>query len=1213
MDAPFRSMYLSSPSEDQNGNDMPCPKDSSLDSLTSSNNFTNSSKDNHGVMEMPGCCNSEITSVSCCNDRNAFPDNSFISADREQVLPSEIPVEQSNASILDYMKTNIENWNQNMALVITTGLQNGNAGSDNGNADSVESGSVESSDRVSESSPDSADRESFDPGSYALSRGSSIENGGSVSSGEMVLRGNSFLLHESDQPLSISFLEKSIDPSDVPSDMALLSGMLPDVCEGLHANTGGENVELPPSGSTFIRPKDQTFVLEGNIVETPPAPQHRTEEGKSTSLLNSATTRHESLTPVQQRKIALEVEKLQCFTGGSTQSLSAEGKTFFLSGTEDLDTSCNAQTSTPVQSVSNKTFCLLSLTESPLMREKGDVRSPLVHAAKEQQGGLNLKSVGIARTPLTKAAKSHKVEIKTFPKPDFRNVKSKVVSRPPNPSKQSSQATLKVTLNHSNQVTESQTMKTSHSSHLKSPLAKTATSGAPKSTVMPVKSVPKREQSTKGTKRPRSSTCQEKSVVPISRPRRWSESACLSKTSGDTPDQKESRVIFSAAQSSTTADIPNQNVAVKHPGRKVPSKEDRKRNGSLDGQRGYQKISLVAAVSKPAESATCEWSKGKFGPQPSPGRAGGAPSSRDPAANLRPPPSKTKQKPGSAGKDGSSNTDMPLQRSKVNTPRDNQKMRLTEGPCDTVAVGTSSKPTLNTGKPPIHAHMPGASSRLPVKSQAPHKSPSKSSYTAGQTKQDCTKPCSGILGRTPSNKTTGPSVKLRPLPSRSTPSVGTGCKGTASSSQGSAKSLPSPLKPRDAARPVRPTGASSVDKNKPKASSRNQQQPQANGHPDLVPPESKPQGVDYYRALCEKKTQAIHTLKNTLISNNRRFEAIAMVVQHLHAEHEEAMKQRRELSQELITLREELVSSTHSCERLEQEKEELRKTFDGVLKKVQEQHQSDLADLEDRLKTFYSAEWEKVHQAFQEEANKCKAQMEQQLEDLRSKHETLRKELEAAHNDKMESLKLQYEESLQDLSKKHEAEIQKIDNTLKETEATLSNQIEDLVAENNSLNEKLKTEEERRKELAERSQKDSHTLYLEQELESLKVVLDIKNKQIHQQDKKLMQMDKLLEKNVKLDECLKKVQQENEDLKARMDKHAALSRQLSTEQAALQESLQKESKVNKRLSMENEELLWKLHNGDLSSPRKLSPSSPSMSIPSPQNSGVFSSPTVSPR
>lgn len=41
-------------------------------------------------------------------------------------------------------------------------------------------------------------------------------------------------------------------------------------------------------------------------------------------------------------------------------------------------------------------------------------------------------------------------------------------------------------------------------------------------------------------------------------------------------------------------------------------------------------------------------------------------------------------------------------------------------------------------------------------------------------------------------------------------------------------------------------------------------------------------------------------------------------------------------------------------------------------------------------------------------------------------------------------------------------------------------------------------------------QKDSHTLYLEQELESLKVVLDIKNNQLHQQEKKLMEIEKLV-------------------------------------------------------------------------------------------------------
>lgn len=41
-------------------------------------------------------------------------------------------------------------------------------------------------------------------------------------------------------------------------------------------------------------------------------------------------------------------------------------------------------------------------------------------------------------------------------------------------------------------------------------------------------------------------------------------------------------------------------------------------------------------------------------------------------------------------------------------------------------------------------------------------------------------------------------------------------------------------------------------------------------------------------------------------------------------------------------------------------------------------------------------------------------------------------------------------------------------------------------------------------------QKDSHTVYLEQELESLKVVLEIKNNQLHQKEKKLMEMDKLV-------------------------------------------------------------------------------------------------------
>uniref|UniRef100_A0A3Q3GKE1 Microtubule associated tumor suppressor 1b n=1 Tax=Labrus bergylta TaxID=56723 RepID=A0A3Q3GKE1_9LABR len=361
---------------------------------------------------------------------------------------------------------------------------------------------------------------------------------------------------------------------------------------------------------------------------------------------------------------------------------------------------------------------------------------------------------------------------------------------------------------------------------------------------------------------------------------------------------------------------------------------------------------------------------------------------------------------------------------------------------------------------------------------------------------------------------------------------------------------------------------------------------------------------------AEKKNQAINQLRKLLIQGNKKVEALATVIQHLFTEREESMKQKKELSLELANLRDELVASAQWCKHLQKEKEEVRASLEEALKRLEEQHKGELVQLEDRLRSFYQTEWDKVHQTYQEEADKCRLLMEQQVDELRSRQETERKNQEVSHSKNMESVKLEYETSIGELKRIHHTDLENLQKAVKETEASLNEKVSELSAEKDTLNEKLKAEEERRRHiLSDKNLKDSHTVYLEQELESLKVVLEIKNTQLHQKDKKLMEMNKLVETNVKLEECLNKVQQENEDYRARMDKHAALSRQLSTEQAKLQQTLQKESKVNKRLSMENEELLWKLHNGDLlaSPSRRLSPTSP---FGSPRNSASF--PTAAP-
>uniref|UniRef100_A0A4W2FQW7 Microtubule associated scaffold protein 1 n=1 Tax=Bos indicus x Bos taurus TaxID=30522 RepID=A0A4W2FQW7_BOBOX len=304
------------------------------------------------------------------------------------------------------------------------------------------------------------------------------------------------------------------------------------------------------------------------------------------------------------------------------------------------------------------------------------------------------------------------------------------------------------------------------------------------------------------------------------------------------------------------------------------------------------------------------------------------------------------------------------------------------------------------------------------------------------------------------------------------------------------------------------------------------------------------------------------------------------------------------------------VTVSTTCEKLEKARNELQIAYEGFVQKLNQQHQTDLTELENRLKEFYTGECEKLQNIYIEEAEKYKTQLQEQFDNLSATHETSKLKIEASHSEKIELLKKAYENSLSEIKKSHEMEKKSLEDLLYEKQESLEKQISDLKSENDTLNEKLKSEEQKRISREKANLKNPQIMYLEQELESLKAVLEIKNEKLHQQDVKLMKMEKLVDSNTALVDRLKRFQQENEELKARMDKHMAISRQLSTEQAVLQESLEKESKVNKRLSMENEELLWKLHNGNLCSPKR-SPTSPAAPFQSPRNSGSFPSPSIS--
>ncbi|XP_014116622.1 PREDICTED: microtubule-associated tumor suppressor 1 isoform X1 [Pseudopodoces humilis] len=526
-----------------------------------------------------------------------------------------------------------------------------------------------------------------------------------------------------------------------------------------------------------------------------------------------------------------------------------------------------------------------------------------------------------------------------------------------------------------------------------------------------------------------------------------------------------------------------------------------------------------------------------------------------------------------------------------------------------------------------------AKSKVPVKRSVLERTPSLSSVSSAQSEQSLfsTNSASATFirnGEWPSkpacqNGTSG-SVPLKALPRPRLHSLRSTPKGAKTRSASLTQCTPKSSGPLHLARKVSETRGTPgrnvhqslsclgpVDKVKQRSPKSSCIRTQASA--DARSTGTKAAELTQYKTKCETQSGIIVQLKKFLTSSNQKFEALTVVIQHLQSEREEALKQRKELSQELVNLRGELVTTSAACEKLERDRNELQIAYEGFLQKLNQQHHDDLAELEERLKQFYTAECEKLQSICIEEAEKYKAQLQEQVDNLNTTHESFKLELENRHSEKVEELKKEYESSFSELKSTHESERKSLEDSFKEKQELLEKKIDELKIENNSLSEKLKLEEQKQIAKEKANLKNPQIMYLEQELESLKAVLEIKNEKLHQQDIKLMKMEKLVENNTILMDKLKKVQQENEELKARMDKHMELSRQLSTEQAVLQESLEKESKVNKRLSMENEELLWKLHNGDLCSPRKLSPSSSSVPLQSPRNSGNFSSPAVSPR
>uniref|UniRef100_A0A8C5J7I3 Microtubule associated scaffold protein 2 n=1 Tax=Junco hyemalis TaxID=40217 RepID=A0A8C5J7I3_JUNHY len=532
---------------------------------------------------------------------------------------------------------------------------------------------------------------------------------------------------------------------------------------------------------------------------------------------------------------------------------------------------------------------------------------------------------------------------------------------------------------------------------------------------------------------------------------------------------------------------------------------------------------------------------------------------------------------------------------------------LKKGSCPSAAKSNLPKPCPSGLRPPGYSRLPAAK----LAAFGFVRSSSVSSVSSNQSNDSAQSDQSRTTNRSSfgNEEQTTPRA---PAPSKDAPKGSS--KGTAQVSSGAATPrrslLPAPKtatapagvkkevqKDQDASRPaVSSPKKSAVTATKLHSPGHSRQRPTTPKNGFSPKPgegrDTEKQLVQKLKEKCDEQSRQLINIQDELKRASCGFDVFAITTQYFYRQNENALVKIKELGVELEKIREEVELNTARWKELQSEKEQMERRFQEEGQQLRRQQQQEMQALEQRLQQEYQAKKESLQEQHRLQLEQAKLQHQDQVEDLTAVHEAAMSQLENNHIVAITILQDENDCKIQELNTAHKLEKAQLEETFEKLRLSLQDQIDTLTFQNQSLKAKADRFEEALKKNTEEQLKIVRApyLHLEKDLKSLKHVLEMKNLQIHQQEKMIMELEKQVEKNLKLEEKITMLQQQNEELRARIEQNTVITRQLSEENANLQEYVEKEVEEKKKLSRTNEELLWKLQEGDAVSPVKLPPS-----------------------
>ncbi|XP_067663713.1 microtubule-associated tumor suppressor candidate 2 homolog isoform X3 [Haliotis asinina] len=367
--------------------------------------------------------------------------------------------------------------------------------------------------------------------------------------------------------------------------------------------------------------------------------------------------------------------------------------------------------------------------------------------------------------------------------------------------------------------------------------------------------------------------------------------------------------------------------------------------------------------------------------------------------------------------------------------------------------------------------------------------------------------------------------------------------------------------------------------------------------------------------LCESRTKELNIIKMQLKNSTQAFDAMSCLVKYLTQELDafscpflaeelgKAKEQLKEaeghiaeldnhksrLEEEISALTKSQGESTEEVNRLQKDITSLNEAHEKAIAQLKEEHETTVNDMKEaarKAETEYKAKAMDHHEHVISYMKDCH---DRNVSDINLDHQRAIDSLRLSHLEDIEKLRTKHDNQMEELHKQHRDKLEDITHRFETIKMTLGDKVETLRGECEDLRLRAKISEEAL--LRDSDVKLQLALQpfrnLPAEIESLKLVIEMRNQEVQKLRKQNMELEKQLEELPIAKEKIDSLQKKSENLEAIINIKTDHEKQLHEKCQNLMRRCDKESKANKRLSMDYEQLMWKVDQQDFGSTESL--------------------------